>query len=272
MQDLDHGIDDMDALGTPAKSGIESGFCSHPGIHLGSAGDEDDAVADTPFNTQVGQLFHLSAMDVVMTDNRGNKDRLGASLNGGIDQFAEGHGGTQVMVFDAVFFDPAVLDIQNLTQTNTVFVFADSSRDDRQAGLFYRCSQDLLIQDNLLLRDLQVGQFNIKSHFPFNLNEAALCRVHDLDVDNLGVDQTELFRHFNPVRPGEILRQGNEELGQDGTVTRPLRFRFDLAAFTILVGFLQALFAIVLRIEFIDIGDFFGLTQGATANRVARSL
>ncbi len=86
----------MDALGAAAEGGVQAGLGGHVAGHLGAAGDQDHLVADAFFLADFGQLAHLEAVDVVVADDGGDQDGLGAGLDGGVDQLADRDGGAQV--------------------------------------------------------------------------------------------------------------------------------------------------------------------------------
>ena len=126
------GVKDVDALGAAPEGGVQAGLCCHLPVHLGAAGDENDLVADALLGGQISQLPHHGAMDVVVTDDRGDEDGVSATLDSGIDHLFHRHRCAKVAIFHPVLLDATVLDVEDLAQPDAVLVLTDSAGHHRQ--------------------------------------------------------------------------------------------------------------------------------------------
>ena len=259
----------MDALGAAAEGGVQARLLGHVAVHLGAARNENHLVADALLLAEFGQLLHLGAVHIVVADDRGDQDRLGAGLDGGVHQLAHGHGGAEVVVLDAVFLDAAVLDVQDLAQAHRMLILAYRASHDAQSDLLDRIPQFLLGQDDLLLGDLQRGLVDIEGHLALHLHEAAFGGVHDHGVDDLGIEETHLLGHLLGVDRGDVLVLGHEELDEHRAIPGPFGLGLDHVALPVRQGLLQALVAVVLGVQLVDEDDLFGLAEGASADGVA---
>ena len=103
----------MVPFGAAAEAFVDSGFAGQGGNHLRSSRDDDDFVADAPFDGVFVDFFHIPIVDVVVGDDRGDEDGVGVCLDCRVDDFVYGDGSAEVNTFDAEFFDAPVLDVDD---------------------------------------------------------------------------------------------------------------------------------------------------------------
>ena len=85
-------------------------------------------------------------------------------------------------------------------------------------------AQRLTFLPDLFGGDFKVSEIKLKIHFPFDLNEATFSRMHDLNVDDLRVDQPrgtdDLFHDLSAVLNLPLARGGGQEARLPGALDR----------------------------------------------------
>ena len=206
-----------------------------------------------------------------MADDGRDEDRVGAALDGRVNHLLHRYRSPEVAVLHAIFLDAAVLDVENLAQTDAVFVLADGAGNHRQLVVGDVLTQFVGRKQLDLLGDRQFGRVDVDvGCLALDLDEASLGRVQHLQVAHLRVVDAHLARHLDSCLTGDVLRGGDVHLHQDDVVASPLGLRTQCRAVAERTGPGQTGGSGVVRVELVDVDDLLGLAQGAAVDEVTR--
>ena len=103
------------------------------GSDLRAARNEDQLVAHTHFGCDAVDLGDVLIVDVIVADDGGGEHRIRIELDRRVHELLRRDGSAEIMHLNAVFFDAAVLDVDDFAQTDGMFVFADRAEFHRRS-------------------------------------------------------------------------------------------------------------------------------------------
>ena len=202
-----------------------------------------------------------------MADDGGCHDCICIQLDCCVNEFFGRAGCAEVMHFDAVFFNAAVLNVDDLTKTDRVLVFTDGCGNDLHRTTFDIGTDNVIAQNIGFLGNDKGINIDCERNFALDFDAGAFLRMHDFTADNFAFDKIHALCTFKCSRFRNGLGCGEEHGEHDSTVCKPFHFRTNLlAACNEIFDFFHTDMAVVGFVQFINIDDLFGAFKRAAAD------
>ena len=258
-------------MGVTAERSVDTGLDTLFRDNLCTAGNDDDLITDTLFDSQVIDPLHVLVVDVVMGNDGGSEDRFSVHFDGSVNQLLNRYGGAEVVDFNAPLLDAAVLDVDDLAQAYGVLVFTDGTADDDQRMRFDVITEFLVGEVMRFRRNDQIVNVDVEVDLALHFDTGTFSFLHDFAGDDFRIDEAEFLTDLDSDDFGGTAVSRDHHGDHDGAVSRPFHLGLDQVGVTILPCLFQSGVDVVL-VEFVDEDDLAAVFEGAAADQCGRVL